>query len=157
MRDKAETLVLRDTWYARAAEQTLETLPVFIAELAEVEHDYNTICYATGAAAVGAAWAMNRSRYGGVTGFQSGAVMWEFMEHWGHIRSPAWFLEANSLLYPQYEEKFTTISRQTWEWLQKEAHRLLAEKSDSASQVVVQHWRTIAAGVIPFGLTLREY
>lgn len=67
---------------AEAKTQTLETLPAFLAKLAAYPHDYGTICIAIGAAAVGAAWALERTPQGRISGFQAGAVAQEFAAGW---------------------------------------------------------------------------
>lgn len=54
-----------------------------IAEIMAMEHDYGTICVAIGAIAAAAARAADRSPNGGITGFQAGAVFWEFTRAWG--------------------------------------------------------------------------
>lgn len=70
-------------WYKQASKQTLETLPSFLKNLMEgYNHDYGTVCHALAAGAVATAWAMNAHDNGGITGFQAGAVMWEFIKGW---------------------------------------------------------------------------
>lgn len=63
-----ELKALRDGWYEEAHKQTVEILPEFMAKLADYPHDYNTICYAAGAAAVAGATAVDHSPNGGITG-----------------------------------------------------------------------------------------
>lgn len=142
-----------------AREQTLETLPAFLAKLAAHPHDYGTICVAIGAAAIGAAWALERTPSGGITGFQASAVMWEFIGGWGSNGgkdNPQRLVDYGDLLYPQMEYKFRTISPETWEWARKRAGELLAGERTNAHQEVVAHWERIAAGQLPFGLTLAD-
>lgn len=155
--DKA-VMALRDEWYARAADKamTLETLPAFLKELAEYPHDYNTICYAVTAGAVAAAWAMNRTPSGGITGFQGGAIMWEFMEAWNGVKAPARLLKFDHALFPQYADEFTSISGQTWKWLQEEAGKKLDSAPDHVAESVVAHWKSIRDGHVPFGLRVKE-
>lgn len=151
-----EVLKLRDDWYARAKKQTMETLPAFLQELHAYKHDYNTICYAIAAAAIAAAWSVERSPSGGITGFQAGAIMWEFMRGWNGIEAPAWLRRGENMLYPQYADDFTSISTETFAWLKTEAAKKLAEHDVSfTSSVVVEHWQSIVDGVVPFGLQLR--
>lgn len=162
-----EVLAQRDAWYAkaRAKDMTLETLPGFLSELAAFAHDYNTIVYAVAAGAVATSWALDRSPNGGITGFQAGAVMWEFMEAWNDITAPAWLLQGRDLLCPQYGYKFNSIGPETWKWAQEEAGKKLTDRMCSvdmgevqfaAHPDVVAHWQSLQAGVIPFGLTVRE-
>lgn len=151
--DKA-VFAIRDAWYARAADKamTLETLPAFLKELAEYPHDYNTICYAVTAGAIAAAWAMNRTPNGGITGFQAGAIMWEFMGAWNDVKAPARLLKFEDALFPQYADKFNSISPDTWKWLQEEAKKKLDTKEDMVAPSVVAHWKSIRDGHVPFGL-----
>jgi hypothetical protein len=149
----------RIEWQQEARAQTLETLPAFLAKLAAYPHDYGTICVAIGAAAIGAAWALERSPSGGITGFQAGAVQWEFIRHWdasGAGDNPQKLLNYGNLLYPQYADYFTTLSPETWAWAQEEAKRQIAkaEANGGIAGRVREHWESIASGNIPFGLSV---
>lgn len=147
---------IQKQWYEEARTQTLDTLPAFLKKLTEdYKHDYGTICHAVAAAAVAAAWAVEKSPQGGITGFQAGAVMWEFMRAWNNVEAPAWLHKGEDMMFPQYHEKFTTISSETWEWLQKRAKKYLAEESRVVDERVVAHWQAIANGTVPFGLGVR--
>lgn len=144
-------------WYERAKSQTLETLPAFMNELATAyKHDYGTIVHALAASAVAACWAMNAGPQGGITGFQSGAVFWEFTKHWHGVTGPARLLRYDNALYPQYADSFTSVSPETWEWMQEEAKKRLGEKSEGAHPAVIAHWQSVANGQVPFGLLVRE-
>lgn len=158
MSDDKKTMELRDEWYKRAADKSmsLKTLPKFLKELAAFGHDYNTICYAIAAGAVATAWALNRTPNGGITGFQGGAVMWEFMRAWNHVEAPAWLLKGEDMLYPQHCERFTAISRETFDWLKEQAQKKLAEKPGYAHPAVIQHWESIKEGHVPYGMALRD-
>jgi hypothetical protein len=71
---------IKEGWKKKAYEVTTDTLPEFLKELSEhYRHDYGTICYALASAAVAAASAMDKSEQGGITGFQAGHVMWQFI------------------------------------------------------------------------------
>jgi hypothetical protein len=139
-------------WYADAKNQTLDTLPEFLRRLSEdYGHDYGTICHALAASAIAAAWAVEKTPQGGITGFQAGAVMWEFIKNWMHMDGPMRLVDYNDLLYPQYADKFNTISRDTWDAVQAKARKNL-EELGGASDSVVSHWQFIADGHVPFGL-----
>lgn len=57
-----------------------------------------------------------------------------------------------NMLYPQYDHDFAkTIAPSTWEWLQEKAKANLAEHDEHASGNVIDHWRAIARGKVPFG------
>ena len=147
----------RSLWNAEAREQTLETLPAFLDRLTKHPHDYGTICVAIGAAAHAAARAMDKSPAGGITGFQAGAIMWEFVQQWMSMEGkPLRLVDYHDLLYPQYASKFTSIHAETWDAIQKEAaSRIAGLKDDSmVASSVYAHWQSIVAGNVPFGLTV---
>ena len=89
----------------------------------------------------------------GITGFQAGCVMWDFLRDW-HFRSNKCglkLIDYDMMLYPQYDYRFEkTIHQTVWEELQKQAKENLKDK-DSAHPDVVAHWESIAAGNVPFG------
>jgi hypothetical protein len=149
-----EEMNVHEEWYKEAHEQTMETLPAFMTKLAqEFEHDYGTICHALAASAIASAWAMNRTEQGGITGFQAGAVMWEFIKNWGYggELKPLRLFDYSNMLYPQYEEYFEkTISEDTWKWLQAQAAEQL-NGNDAMSATVREHLESIINGVVPFG------
>ena len=123
------------------------------------DHDYGTIVHACTAAALAAAHCVDRSPAGGITGFQAGAVMWEFVSRWLHIEGPARILAYRNLLLPNNEGMFRRIRKDTWEWVQEEAARKLATADDSGIHIyedVKAHLESIVAGTIPFGMTLEE-
>lgn len=151
-----EEMHVHDAWYKEARDMTAEKLPEFVRKLShDYDHDYGTICHAITAAAIGAAWSVERSPSGGITGFQAGAVMWEFMRHWNRIEGPARLLDYNDLLFPQMEHKFRCISPETWKDIQEKAKAKLSDTS-GADTSVVAHWQSIADGNIPFGLQVEH-
>lgn len=150
---------LRKQWRAEASKQTLDTLPAFLKKLSEEEHTYDTIVLAIASAAQGAAWAIEHSPNGGITGFQAGGVMWEFIRGWMSFDQPMRLLKFEEMLYPQYAYHFDrTISSETWQWLQDEAKKRLSERADRThlSESVKAHWQSIADGVVPFGFTVKD-
>ena len=142
-------------WYTRARKMTMADLSEFIRELTEdYAHDYGTICHAVAAAGLAAMWAIEHSDVGGITGFQSGAVQWQIIREWdanGSGDNPLRLLDLGDMLYPQYGHKFHSITLDTWEWLQKRAKELLADRDALPADNVSKHWQRIAAGVVPFG------
>lgn len=150
-----EELAQVDAWKQEAKKQTLETLPGFLNNLAEYPHDYNSICIALAMGAVAAATALDHSPRGGITGFQSVAVMWEFMRHWEGVEFPARLVRYENMLFPQYERHYQkTINQETWDWLQDTAKKYLEDRGTLASERVVAHWKSVAAGKVPFGYTV---
>lgn len=158
-----EEMHLEKEWYEQARKQTLETLPDFIGHVMnDYQHDYGTVCIAIGACALAAAFAANKEAgaCGGITGFQAGFVMWEFIQQWSYRnnRTGLRILNYDDLLYPQYGHKFEkTITPSTWEAVQKAAKEdLETDHGYSIHPDVIAHWQSIASGVIPFGFVVKE-
>lgn len=145
----------RDALAKRFANVTIDTLESEIRDVMSADHDYGTICVAIGHIAAAAARAADRMPSGGITGFQAGAVFWEFTRAWGVFGDgPKRVVTYGDMLYPQYADKMApTISADTWRWLQEEAARNLKERS-TAVESVVAHWRSIVDGVVPFGYSV---
>ncbi len=158
MQQITEAMDLHKEWYERAKKQTLETLPTFIESIINYNHDYGTICHAVTAAGIGAMYAVNKSEQGGITGFQAGCIMWEFIRVWMHMEQPLALIDYQDMLYPQYEGRFQkTITIKTWEWLQKQASEKLTDSlSSKASDKVKAHWQSIVDGVVPFGYSIEN-
>ena len=162
--DKAvitEEMHLEKEWFEQAREQKLETLPEFMNHiLNDYCHGYGTICHAISACALASAWAANESDQGGITGFQASAIMWDFIRQWSYKnnKTSLRIIDYDDMLYPQYEYKFVNkeISPSTWEALQNEAKRLLEEESNYAHESVVEHWKNIVNGVVPFGFKIKN-
>jgi hypothetical protein len=147
-------------WYAEARKQTIETLPDFLNHLInDYIHDYGTICRAVAAAALGAARAVNASPTGGITGFQAGCVMWEFIRQWMYRSNKCGLqiINYDDMLYPQYEYGFTkkTIEKEQWDALQKQAEENIAN-SKSVAPEILSHWISIKNGKVPFGYTVKD-
>jgi hypothetical protein len=150
---------IHQQWYEDAKKQTGETVAEFIRHLSEdYQHDYGTICHAIAAGAIGAAWAIERSPSGGITGFQAGCIMWGFIQNWmtEYKESPVRLLNYRDLLYPQYAHKFRAIPTDTWEWAQKEAQKVLQDAPDYMHREVKAHLQSVADRVVPFGLVVEE-
>ena len=147
-----------EKWYEEAKEQTLETLPAFMKKILDEPQSYESIVEAIAACAVGAAWAADHHENGGITGFQGSWVMWQFIKHWMCKGDSCGLrlVDYDDMLYPQYDYKFCdkTISKSTWEALQKKAAEYLAE--GCGVEEVKAHWRSIVNGVEPFGYTVKE-
>ena len=63
----------------------------------------------------------------------------------------------DDMLYPQYEKDFgKTISQATFDSLQKQAKKLIETESQTASEEVVNHWRRIVDGEVPFRYVVSE-
>ena len=141
-------------WFEAAKHQTRDTLIDFFDHvMRDYKHDYGTICHALAACAIAAAWAANEEEQGGITGFQAGFVMWDFIRQWEYSYNKCGLriVDYDNMLYPQYEPKFDkTISADVWKALQNRAAELLND-CDHCADSVVEDWRKIAAGKVPFG------
>lgn len=152
-----EEMGIQKEWYEEAKKTTAATLPEFVRKLTEdFQHDYGTICHAIAAAAIAAMHAVDHSPEGGITGFQANCIIWEVIEKWGVFNEgPKRMLSYADLLYPQYQEKFSTIKPETWKWVQEKAKEILAEHKEMHPEVQA-HMESVAAGNLPFGLKVYE-
>lgn len=145
-------------WYEQAHDiKTPDDAAAFANGLMTTyRHDYGTLCHAVAASAVAMAAATGYP--GGITGFQAGAVMWEFCRNWLHWDTPHHLIDYGNLRYPQYADDFTrrTIPTHVWKWLQDEARKSIAAERDDVHPRVLAHWESIAAGIVPFGLTVEN-
>lgn len=148
---------LQDQWYQDAKKQTMQTLPEFLRHLTEdYDHDYGTICHAMAAGSIATAWAIDKSPQGGITGFQGGAVMWEFIRQWNYKSNKLGLkiVDYDKILYPQYANVFdNTIGKEHWTRIQEQAKASI-ENSPTAHPDVVAHWQSIVDGKLPFGFTI---
>ena len=153
-----EEMHLEKEWFAEAGKMTIDKLPAFIDKMMNgFHHDYGTAVHAVSACALAAAWAACDIE--GLTGFQAGFVMWDFIKGWTKTgnKTGLKLVDYDSMLYPQYQYKFEKlISQETWESIQKEAKRRIKEDGDHAHPLVVEHWKSIIEGVIPFGYKIGE-
>lgn len=156
-----EEMHLEKEWFAEAHKQTMDTLPAFMDKIMNgYSHDYGTICHAVAACAIAAAWAANSAPSGGITGFQAGFVMWDFVEQWSFSDNECGLriVDYDKMLYPQYGYEFKkTISPDTWKRIKEKAKEKLASDGDSAHPDVVRHWMKIVdSDVPPFGYVVKE-
>lgn len=149
-------------------------------------YDYGTAPRAIAQASVATAWYL--SSVFGITGFQAGFVMWDFIRDWQYRDNECGLkiVDYDLMLYPQYEHKFTekTIGKWQWEALQKKAQKELdkiqetvetynrsqakgMEKfinkegrdwvdTDFCNVRVLNHWKSIVNGIVPFGFKVEE-
>lgn len=147
-----------EAWFAEARKMKMEDLPAFIDKMMNgYIHDYGTVCHAVSACAIAAAWAAADKE--GITGFQAGFVMWDFICNWTktHNECGLKLIDFDDMLYPQYKYKFDkrTISSNTWKLIQAKAKENL-ERSSYAHPDVIQHWRSIVDGHVPFGYSVSD-
>lgn len=152
---------IKKRWFKKAEKQTFRTLPKFIKEISDHEAVnwektsgeacYEMACHATAAVALGAAWAAAKAF--GITNFQASHAMWDFIREWQYSdnKTGLRILDFDNMLYPQYDYIFDkTISTETWRALQEEAKRRIEEHPEACFEVV-EHWKRIANGEMPFG------
>lgn len=145
-------------WHAKARDVvTMRDVVAFYDELAnDYEHDYGTICHAMAALGIAAMRALNNSEQGGITGFQAGCVMWEFIKHFMHMEGPMRLIEYKDILYPQFDDKFDKkLSKEMLEWLQEKAKKAM-DGNVMMSIAVAQRHHDIIAGKLPEGWSLEE-
>lgn len=150
-----------DKWYSDAKKVTIDNIGDFAKEIMnKYEHDYGTICHACAAMAIAGAYAINNDKeQGGITGFQASVVMWQFITNWmtEYKDKPVRLTNFEDLIYPQYENKFKEISKETWKRVRNKALFMLIQdkgkpEKEKANKKVSEHWKSITEGKVPFGL-----
>ena len=155
-RQITEEMNLQDEWYTEAETMTLDRLHDFVSGLDNnYSHDYGTICHAIVASMLACGNAMDSGKNGGISGFQAGAIFWEFTRRWKHLDGPAALIAYENLLYPQYEYQFNSISQDTFDWIKEEAEKNLAV-DDKGNEHMRNHWQSIVNGKVPFGLKIKD-
>lgn len=142
----------------RSAIKTFEDLVAF---LEDVKNNYNTdygaAPRAISQASLAVAWYLAGEF--GITGFQAGFVMWDFIRDWTYRSNKCGLkiLDYDDMLYPQYEDKFQkTIQSDIWKDIRKEAEKRLEENDGHVHPTVLAHWKSIVDGEIPFGYTISD-
>jgi hypothetical protein len=133
-----EEMKMHEEWFKEAKDMTMEKLPEFLRHLMEdYQHDYGTICHALGAGAIATAWALDRYPQGGITGFQAGFVMWDFIRNWSYSgnKTGLKIIDYDNLLYPQFGDKFEkVITADTWRNVQEQAKLRIADYEKQLEQ-----------------------
>lgn len=96
----------------------------------------------------------------GLTGFQAGFVMWDFIIDWMYTCNKCGLriIDYDNMLYPQYKYRFEkTISHTTWKSIQEQAKKNLEEvPHNEVCDSVAAHWKSIVDGNVPFGYIVRD-
>lgn len=146
-------------WFEEACHMKAENLLAFYEKMTHTyNHDYGTACHAVAACALAAAWAACGENDTGLSGFQAGFVMWDFIKNWTKTGNECGLrlVDYDDMLYPQNEEKFDkTIYKDNWEMIQKKAIENL-KRENEVHPAVAEHWRKIAEGIVPFGYRVVE-
>lgn len=150
---------LRDALVEKRKEiKSFEDLTDFLKHVTEnCNGGYGEAPRAIAQASLAVAWYL-ASEFG-ITGFQAGVVMWGFIRDWSFSDNKCGMkiVDYDNMLYPQYDDKFDkTISRDTWEAIQKEAAARLEKDRNLAHPRVVAHWESIVKGNVPFGYVVIE-
>lgn len=139
----------------RSEIKSFEDLTAFLKDVKEnYNYDYGVAPRSIAQATLAVAWYLSGEF--GITGFQAGAVMWDFIKDWNfrNNRTSLKIVDYDNMLYPQYGHKFEkTISRRVWDGLQKAAKENL-ENTEYAHPDVLAHWQSIVDGNVPFGFKI---
>jgi hypothetical protein len=146
-----------DSWYKRAREVTPETFGDFINELLHgYDLDYGAKIHA--AAACSIAMFNACSDIFSFSDFQGSASAIQILYKLNYPcnKTGIRVIDYDDMLYPQYEDRFRSIRRDTWEYLRKRADELIAERQSTADPSVLHHWMNISFGGVPFGYYISD-
>ena len=133
---------LRKEWIATAKKAKIDQLPDVINSMLDGhEHDYGTICHVTAIAALAGANAVNNSEQVGISGYQAGAVMWEFIREFLYTSNKTGLkiTDYDNFLFPQYGYRFDrTIAADNWKELQKAAAENMIESEAAHEKYLKQ-------------------
>lgn len=139
----------------REKRKNIESFEDLTAFLKDVEENYNTdyggAPRAIAQASLAVAWHL--AGVFGITGFQAGFVMWDFICDWSYSgnKTGMRIMDYDDMLYPQHAYKFEKIIHsRTWADIQNEAKQRLND-TPNAHPEVRAHWQSIVDGVVPFG------
>lgn len=158
MKQVTEDMKPEKVWFDKAVNiKTPEQLAEFAKELLiDTQHDYGTVCHAVGAIALAGAWL--GANIQGITGFQAGFILWDFIKQWNYSDNKCGLriINYDNMLYPQYKNEFDkTITKERFKLIQKEASKLLRTHRTAHSDVI-KHLKSIVDGNLPFGYIIKE-
>lgn len=158
MENKLDEFKMRDLLKEKRKEiKNLDDLMEFLKYVKEnCNYDYGVAARSIAQAALATAWYLSNEF--GITGFQAGFVMFDFIRDWNFSNNKCGLkiIDYDDMLYPQYYDKFEkTISRETFEELQKEAEENL-KNTEYAHPNVVAHWQSIVECKVPFGYKIKD-
>ena len=106
---------IKEYWFktARSIKSVSDLKDFYSSLFNDYVHDYGTMVHAIGAFAVAAA-SLGADTMG-ITGFQAGFVMWDFIQNWTytHNKTGLKIVDYDNMLYPQYDYKFVCLSHNT--------------------------------------------
>lgn len=151
---------LRDMLVEKRKEiDTFEDLTNFLKYVEEnCNEDYGGAPRSMAQACLAVAWYL-ADKFG-ITGFQAGCVMWDFILGWTYTsnQTSLKIVDYDNMLYPQYWDKFEkTIAPETWASIQTAAKKNLEEdRGYTVHPNVLAHWESIVAGKVPFGYVVKD-
>ena len=147
----------RDNMYKLAKQQTPETIGMFINDVMSMDDiDYGNVIDCIAACAIAGAAAADNHKNGGITGFQAGYVMWQFIRNYmyEHNKCGLRMIDWDNMLYHQDESSFDkVIPQNVFERLQNQAKEEIQIKWLSEKQK--QHLQNIIDGIPPFGYSIK--
>lgn len=143
----------------REAINTFEDLTEFLKYVKEnCNCGYGEAPRAMAQASLAVAWYLSKEF--GITGFQAGCVMWDFVRGWTYTNNKTTLrmVDYDNMLYPQYGDRFEkTITPGTWKAIQEAAKKNLEEDREyPVHPNVLAHWKSIVEGNVPFGYSVKE-
>lgn len=183
-KQKSPEFIAKEELQAKRREigEDFDKLVEFLKDVRDnYNYDYGVAPRAIAQATVATAWYF--AYVFGITGFQAGFVMWDFIRDWKYRDNECGLkiVDYDLMLYPQYEYKFTekTISEWQWEALQEKAKKELDRINETVDSYnksqaegmedfinkegrdwvdtdfcnvrVLNHWKSIVNGIVPFG------
>lgn len=146
-----------DNWYKRAREVTPKTFGDFINELLHgYDLDYGAKIHAAAACTI--AMFIACDDIFSFSSFQYGAAVMQILYKLNYPCNETGIrvIDYDNMLYPQHENKFRSIRQNTWELLRKRADELIAERQLTADPSVLNHWKSISLGIVPFGYYISD-
>lgn len=141
----------------RKGMKTIEELKNYIEDIEKnYNYDYGVAPRSIAQGALATAYYLADKM--GITGFQASFVMWDFIGYWQFQDNKCGLkmFDYDEMLYPQYKDRFEkVISKYTWEQLQEQAKLNLQEKQ-YVHPDIIEHWKSIVAGNVPFGYKVED-
>lgn len=134
--------------------KTFEGLVNFLKEARKCRFYYSD---AIAQATLATAWYFARDF--GVTSSQAYFVMWDFIIDWMYTDNKCGLgiVDYDNMLYPQYSDKFEkTILPEIWLSIQEQAEKNLKDSTKHINPSVIDHWKSITKGIVPFGYSVKE-
>ena len=188
-KQKSPEFIAKEELQAKRREigEDFDKLVEFLKDVRDnYNYDYGTAPRAIAQASVATAWYF--AYVFGITCFQAGFVMWDFIRDWQYRDNECGLkiVDYDLMLYPQYEYKFTekTISEWQWEALQEKAKKELDRINETVDSYnksqaegmedfinkegrdwvdtdfcnvrVLNHWKSIVNGIVPFGYRVED-